>query len=222
MSQTHTAFFYGTLMASPVLYRVIWGSPSGSNVSEAQRALLKIRPAILHKFQRRKVRGADYPAILPANSTTTVRGTLVSGLSDGDMWRLDIFEGGEYERRKVKVRVLEQNARDNKGEGGVGELSQPEAENIEGAELEAESYIWIAGQHRLENEEWDFSEFTREKMSRWVGREAAETDEGFQGRHSINGARAHLNTLLRAKADQTLQTSTMQSQHSTILPVDEA
>ncbi|KAF2191700.1 hypothetical protein K469DRAFT_718727 [Zopfia rhizophila CBS 207.26] len=183
---SHTAFFYGTLMAPPVLHRVIWGNTSPP---EIQKSALKIRPAILHKFQRHKVKHADYPAILPANSTTSVRGTLVTGLTNGDIWRLDIFEGCEYERRKVRVRLLDMSAEAG-GEGtieGVGDVRTREEEQIEGKEVEAEVYVWTAGKHRLEPEEWDFGVFVREKMSKWVGREATETDEGFQGRASIIG-----------------------------------
>jgi hypothetical protein len=110
----------------------------------------------------------------------------VEGLTDGDLWRLDIFEGSEYERRKVKVRILEEN---NKSKDGLGNLSQKEEDNIEGPEVEAETYIWTAGAQNLEESEWDFAEFVREKMKWWVGKEAAEVDEGFQGRASINGAR---------------------------------
>jgi hypothetical protein len=177
-TMSHTAFFYGTLMAPPVLHRVIWGSQTPPTPTHA--SLLRIRPAILHAHQRHKVKHADYPAILPTSTPSTVRGTLVEGLTDGDIWRLDIFEGSEYERRKVEVRVLD-------GEG-TGDLSQPEEKNVEGAGFEAETYIWIAGAQRLEAEEWDFSEFVRDKMKRWVGKEGAEADEGFQGRPSINGA----------------------------------
>ena len=182
---SHTAFFYGTLMAPQVLHRVIWGSQTPPTPAHA--SLLHIRPAILHAHQRRKVKHADYPAILPtkAQEGKSVRGTLVSGLTDGDIWRLDIFEGSEYARRKVKVRVLEQK---KAGDEGMGDLTQREDDNVEGAEVEAETYIWIAGANRLEAEEWDFAEFVRDKMKRWVGREAAETDEGFAGRASINGA----------------------------------
>lgn len=174
-------------MAPPVLHRVIYGQTS--NVPQFQKDSLRIRPAILHRHQRHKVKNADYPAILPANMSTLVRGTLVEGLTDGDIWRLDIFEGYEYERRKVSVRVLEQS---ETGPGatteGMGDVTVKEENNVEGEEVEAEVYVWTAGKHRLEPEEWDFSEFIRDKMSRWVGREAAETDEGFQGRQSIIGA----------------------------------
>jgi hypothetical protein len=198
---SHTAFFYGTLMAPPVLHRVIWGSPD--NVPSAQKALLQIRPAVLHDYQRHKVNYADYPAILPTHGTkSSVRGTLVTGLTDGDMWRLDIFEGSEYERRKVKVRLLtsgttststsiSQTAPGNEQEKepglGMGNVAQREQDNIEGEEVEAETYVWISPASSLEATEWDFAEFVRDKMKRWVGKEGAEADEGFQGRPSING-----------------------------------
>lgn len=68
------------------------------------------------------------------------------------MWRLDIFEGDEYERRKVRCRVLE-------------------ADGQEGEEVVAETYVWIAGEERLEDAEWDFEQFQREKMRFWVGQE---------------------------------------------------
>ncbi|KNG46102.1 disease resistance protein Aig2 [Stemphylium lycopersici] len=178
----HTAFFYGTLMAPPVLHRVIWGSQTPPTPAHA--SLLHIRPAILRAHRRHKVKAADYPAILPVSdsSTSSVRGTLVEGLTDGDIWRLDIFEGYEYKRQKVKVRVLQQRGDEGskEGEEGMGDLSQREEDNVEGDEVEAETYIWIAGAQRLEAEEWDFAEFVRDKMKRWVGREAADTDEGFQ------------------------------------------
>lgn len=184
---SHTAFFYGTLMAPQVLHRVIWGSQTPPTPAHA--SLLHIRPAILHAHQRRKVKHADYPAILPTKKEEghSVRGTLVTGLTDGDIWRLDIFEGSEYKRCKVNVRVLEQK----KKVEGMGDVKQAEEENKEGEEVEAETYIWVAGAQRLEAEEWDFAEFVRDKMKRWVGREATETDDGFQGRQSINGAHTH-------------------------------
>jgi hypothetical protein len=186
-AMAHTAFFYGTLMAPPVLHRVIWGSQTPPTPAHA--SLLRIRPALLPTYQRHKVKHADYPAILPTepSSTSSVRGTLVQGLTDGDIWRLDIFEGSEYARRKVHVRVLEHKP--DAGGHDPDDASGKEDDNVEGPDIEAETYVWIAGAHRLESEEWDFAEFVREKMKRWVGKEAADMDEGFQGRASFNGAR---------------------------------
>ncbi|KAF1962498.1 hypothetical protein CC80DRAFT_487943 [Byssothecium circinans] len=178
----HTAFFYGTLMAPPVLHRVIWGTSTPPTPTHA--SLLRIRPAILHAHQRHKVRHADYPAILPSTPTSSVRGTLVQGLTDGDIWRLDIFEGSEYQRQKVKVRVLEQKDGERGGggdAGGIGDLHQREEDNVEGEEVEAETYVWISGADALEASEWDFSEFVRDKMKRWTGEDGGtERDEGFK------------------------------------------
>jgi hypothetical protein len=158
-------------MAPEVLHRVCHGSPTPL---PWQRKLLTHRPALLPSYTRHKVLHCDYPAIIPSpnpNSTTptsSVRGTLVTGLTEGDIWRLDIFEGSEYARRKVKVRVLEKAGNDS----GVG--------NVEGEEVEAETYVWTADKGGLEDGEWDFGVFVREKMGRWVG--ASAEDEGLQGR----------------------------------------
>ncbi|KAM0723554.1 hypothetical protein Q7P37_000541 [Cladosporium fusiforme] len=164
MSSTHSAFFYGTLMAPSVLHRVCHGSTSPSNPIYATHNL-KTTPALLPSHRRHRVKRADYPAILP-HATSSVRGTYVTGLTASDMWRLDIFEGPEYERVRVKCRVL------NSG----GE---------EGEEVEAEAYLWIGGEEQLEEREWDFDEFQREKMRFWVGEgadgEYADVDEAVAG-----------------------------------------
>lgn len=96
------------------------------------------------------------------------------------MWRLDVFEGGEYERRGVRVSVDVDV--EEEGEGGEGSSSVTAAVQ----EREAETYIWVAGAHRLDPDEWDFDEFVREKMERWVGRDAAVMDEGFRGKVSLS------------------------------------
>lgn len=149
----HSAFFYGTLMEPQVLYRVCYGSPTPTSF---QMSLLNIRPAILHKHCRRRVLGRDYPAITPS-PPDSVRGTYVHGLTNGDLFRLDIFEGDEYERRKVKIQILEVEG-DEDGKG-----------NVEGGEVVVDTYIWVAGEDELEEGEWDFGEFRREKMQRWIG-----------------------------------------------------
>lgn len=157
---THAAFFYGTLMAPAVLHRVI----RNPNVPSSLLQNLTTRPALLHKHTRHRVRDADYPAVMPSDEHgACVRGVLVEGLSDADIWRLDVFEGEDYERRRVRVKVLEDT-------GDEGEK--------EGEEVDAETYIWIAGAEPLDPQEWDFDEFVREKMQRWVGEER---DPGFKG-----------------------------------------
>lgn len=163
-------------MAPAVLSRVCHGTHN--NVPHSN---FTVRPAILHDFRRHKVKGADYPAILPTPDST-VRGTVVTGLTDGDIWRLDIFEGDEYERRRVRARLLT-TVGDDAGEGNV--------ESDE--EVECETYVWITGRRRLEDDEWDFGEFVREKMSRWVG---VEGEGEYKGRDSYRRSFAALFRLL--------------------------
>lgn len=126
---THTLFFYGTLVHPAILERVI-GNPG---------AHLRVRNALLPAHATSHVSGVDYPALVsledrqpqlvsdpsivttqaPAdailavpNSTTpssssgvvaAVPGTVVSGLTDKDLRYLDLFEGDEYIRKTVDV-----------------------------------------------------------------------------------------------------------------------
>ena len=94
----------------------------------------------------------------------------MEGLTDGDIWRLDIFEGAEYERCRVRCRLLGEG--EGEGDGGGDE---------EGREVEAETYVWKEeGRELLEMGEWDFEVFRREKMGRWVGG-SGEFDGEFGG-----------------------------------------
>ena len=166
-----TAFFYGTLMAPAVLHRVCHG-PMNPTFTDPSKSYITTRPAILHAHRRHRVRGADYPAIVSSVSST-VRGTLVTGLTDGDIYRLDIFEGDEYARSIVKVRVLEKEGDFITGKGNIESKD----------EVEAETYIWIAPKDELEDKEWDFGHFMREKVAAWSGQvqsdRETEVDEGF-------------------------------------------
>ena len=65
-----------------------------------------------------------------------------------DVSRLDVFEGSEYERREVEVQVGD-----------------------EGQRVKAQTYIYIAGSQYLEDAEWDFEQFKKDKLKRWVGNE---------------------------------------------------
>ncbi|KIW07296.1 uncharacterized protein PV09_02146 [Verruconis gallopava] len=160
----HTAFFYGTLMAPKVLSRVCFGPNVPLNTTKHGK--LNIRPALLQNFRRHRVLNVDYPAILPCEGST-VRGTLVSGLTDGDLWRLDIFEGDEYERRKVLVREINYE----------GDLKVEPSEDQLGVTVEAETYVWIGPKSDLDDHEWDFQEFVRDKMWAWVGSSGEERSD---------------------------------------------
>ena len=155
-----------------MLNRVIHGTP---DPEPWQASLLTIRPALLQSYRRHRVRHADYPAILK-HSGSCVRGSVVSGLTDGDMYRLDIFEGSQYSRQKVKVQVLK--------DVGLNEAAHLDSadgdkktEVVE--EVDAETYVWEEGEATLEPNEWDFEEFKRDKMRAWMG--LADDDDGVDG-----------------------------------------
>jgi hypothetical protein len=143
-------------MAREILFRVIYGDgqvqrdPAKAHLA----SLLTIRPAILYDHCRHRVKYADYPGVVPQDGHT-VRGTYVTGLTDGDIARLDVFEGFEYTRQFVQVKV-----------DGLGD----------GEEVQAETYMYTAGESNLEKKEWDYEEFRKEKMHRWTG-----TSPEFQG-----------------------------------------
>lgn len=141
-------------MSRQVLFRVVYNMPNPSK-HETQKIIAV--PAILHDHRRQRVRYADYPGVIPATGSS-VRGTYVTGLTDADITKLDLFEGSDYVRRIVKPHLLE-----TEGDAATG------AGNVEGKEVDAETYIWIGGKENLEDKEWDFATFEREKMRSWVG-----------------------------------------------------
>lgn len=138
-------------MVPAILHRICHGTPY-----QGQTSPLRFTHAILDKHTRHKVRYCDYPAVIPSSHGASVRGTYVRGLSDMDIWRLDIFEGDEYVRKMVKIRTLAQVGDD----AGIG--------NVEAEEVETEAYLWIAGEDALEECEWDFAEFKRDKLRSWL------------------------------------------------------
>ena len=125
-----------------------------------------VKSAILHNYRRHRVAGADYPAIIPAPNAS-VRGTYVTGLSRSDVAKLDIFEGSEYKRVDVKINVLDV----------VGDLDGKG--NVEGAGFDVQTYVWISRKSYLEDKEWDFAEFRKDKMKRWIG-----SQEEYEGESS--------------------------------------
>ncbi|TLS30575.1 hypothetical protein PpBr36_03128 [Pyricularia pennisetigena] len=176
--KTYTAFFYGnvthgifisreteastltlrrihadnkTQMASEVFFTVCFRM---ADPPQALKSEYTFRPAILHGYCRRRVKNADYPGIVP-DAEHTVRGTYVTGLTEANLVKLDFFEGSEYDRLPVKVKLLEKVGVD-KGEG-----------NVEGAEVETNTYVF-RDKALLEDKEWDFDHFRNERMKHWT------------------------------------------------------
>lgn len=159
--ETHTAFFYGTLMAEPVLYRVLFGT---TNPDPYQRESLRVRSGLVRGYCRHRVKYADYPAIIPQEGES-VRGTIVSGLISMHLKRLDTFEGSEYERIILDPSALGEIAPQT-GDSSLVTVSQASAADDIG---EVQTYVWKGRQDELEREEWDFEHFRREKMKAWAG-----------------------------------------------------
>lgn len=174
-------------MAPQVLHRVIHGR---ANPEPWQKNMLTFQPAELHGYRRHRVRNADYPGIVPISSPdssmTSLLGTLVSGLTDGDIYRLDKFEGSDYSRQKVQVRTRARtesslssagvSERESKPKGHLRDmLDAVETKSTdEEDEVEAVTYVWISGRNALEEAEWDFEMFKRDKMAWWVGAHESE------------------------------------------------
>lgn len=151
-------------MARQVLYRVIYGTSNirTSPILVARAAQLTIQPAILRDYCRHRVRNADYPGVIPQEGES-VRGTYVTGLTDADIQRLDYFEGSEYRRNKVRAVTLAE------GETHAG----PDAK-----EVDTETYVYTAGDGRLEKGEWDFEDFVKNRMP---GNWADDDSEEYEG-----------------------------------------
>lgn len=136
-------FFYGTLMASNVLSRVITGQ------LELDPMLgIKVHKAVLEDHQRHSIKGRDYPAVRPRRGHT-VLGTVAYNLSTDHLKKLDIFEGGEYDRKMVEI--LDTNTQ---------------------KVVNAWVYIWDEKlEAQLSQENWDFDDFVKNKMHSWVSDE---------------------------------------------------
>lgn len=134
-------------MAPEVFFSVCYGD---KNPPQAIRNLHTFTPAVLEDYCRHRVRFADYPAAVPEKGHN-IRGIYATGLTDANMEKLDYFEGSEYERRAVKVQVVEKD--------GDKEISGPEKN----------TYVYVFVKlNDLEQREWDFEEFRREKLNMWT------------------------------------------------------
>jgi len=100
-SASHTdgrpAFVYGTLQVPAILERVLERVPT-------------LLQASLRGYQRGRLAGQVYPAIIPAADALTV-GHLLVGLRDDEWPLLDAYEGQLYERHNVTVICTDEVAR---------------------------------------------------------------------------------------------------------------
>ncbi|ANQ86015.1 putative AIG2-like protein [Azoarcus olearius] len=123
-------FTYGSLMCADIMAAVCGVEPAGE-------------PATLADHRRHPVRGEAYPGMVPA-AGAEVSGVLYRHLPPDALARLDAFEGPQYVRVTVRVRLPD------------------------GAAVEADTYMFRP-EHadELLPGEWDFDRFLREGKARF-------------------------------------------------------
>ena len=126
-------------MVPDVFYSVCYGT---KDVPDAIAKLHTFNPAILGCYCRRRVKYADYPGITE-DKDHNVFGTYTTGLTRANMAKLDHFEGSEYVRKTVTVKLLEK----------VGDLDGEGSKLVEGEERTAEVYVYLH-KRNLQAEEW--------------------------------------------------------------------
>lgn len=86
-------FVYGSLQL-PGIAEIVGG---GSFISE---------PCVLPGYRRRRIQGRSWPGIRPDSGESTA-GLLLRDVSKAQLEIFDLFEGDTYERRTVRVRLVE-------------------------------------------------------------------------------------------------------------------
>lgn len=68
-------------------------------------------------------------------------------------------------RKVVKIRTLLAQVEVGDDDAGIGNtVEEEEAEE----EVETETYLWVAGEDALEEADWDFADFKRDKLRSWL------------------------------------------------------
>ncbi len=123
-------FAYGTLMSEDIM-----GMVTGRRFPAT--------PGILRGFRRNRLRGEEYPGIIPSPGDE-VAGVVYRDLTEDDWKRLDLFEGEMYARSTVTVELQD------------------------GANRQAQTYVLKPEfENRLSSEPWTFDEFLRSGKARF-------------------------------------------------------
>ncbi|TFK20279.1 hypothetical protein FA15DRAFT_673596 [Coprinopsis marcescibilis] len=164
----YNSFFYGILMHPKILTKVVGNDG----------AHLRYCPAVLLEHTRHKVKGYDFPGVIPYSASQTlfdrelsqeeksVRGILVAGLTEKDIELLDRFEGSYYTRVPIAVHPL----------GDLDPLSEdpsipsnppplPDISQLPPT-IQAETYIF-ASINVLEPALWSFEDFVAKNAWKW-------------------------------------------------------
>ena len=94
--------------------------------------------AVLEGYKMYCVKNCDYPAIVGEKGAET-KGKILANVDDQALKILSVFEGDEYEKRIVKVLC------DNKYEDAL-------------------TFVWVKELQLLENRDWDFEDFQKNRL----------------------------------------------------------
>ena len=92
MTDTRNVFTYGSLMFPIVWDRVVQGRYRSSE-------------ATIHGFQRLRIRGEQYPALIIYPNAGSLSGRVYFDVSASDIARLDHFETSDYARVAIAVTI---------------------------------------------------------------------------------------------------------------------
>ena len=132
-------FVYGSLMSRPVLLALLGRVPRAD-------------PAVLCGFERRRVAGEVFPALVARASAPRLRGLVFSELSLAERRIFDEFEDDAYQKQTVRVVVA---GVDGDPFGWAMREDEPdEALRSSTAELDAEAYVWADAATGLDAGAW--------------------------------------------------------------------
>lgn len=94
--------------------------------------------AVLEGYKIYCVKDCDYPAIIQQEGSKTV-GLLFENMDDFSLAIISFYEGGEYKQRQVKVLC------NNKYEAAL-------------------TFVWSKELRLLENKDWDFEDFQKNRL----------------------------------------------------------
>ncbi|KAF9141139.1 hypothetical protein BG015_001379 [Linnemannia schmuckeri] len=154
MTDPHPCFFYGSLMSTRVLNSVTRPGPEAN---------LYTVPAAIRGYVRYSYHNEPYPGMIATKEEgCIVEGLLVFGHSLMDRFRLDQFEGSEYTREILSVKVLapvpgDFNVMNGKKPLAAGDVIQ--------------SYVYVfTGPHAHldQSRPWDYEAFKRDHLELWM------------------------------------------------------
>ncbi|XP_010526283.1 PREDICTED: protein AIG2 A [Tarenaya hassleriana] len=120
----------------------------GLQEPDVVRLLLNRAPdsvsALLPGFHRFRLKGRVYPAVLPSENGK-IPGKVLKGLTDDELKMLDLFEDVEYDRKTVEVVLTDTSEK-----------------------MQVETYVWGNKDDPDLYGEWDFEEWKRLHMGRFL------------------------------------------------------